>query len=60
MKMPKALSFDKMTFTVALALVALGILMIYSSSAIRAQERFGDSYFFLKRQLIWAFMEHWP
>jgi len=56
MKMPKALSFDKMTFTVALALVALGILMIYSSSAIRAQERFGDSYFFLKRQLIWAFI----
>jgi cell division protein FtsW len=28
--------------------------MIYSSSAIRAQERFGDSYFFLKRQLLWA------
>jgi cell division protein FtsW len=56
MKMSKALSFDKMIFTAALVLVALGILMIYSSSAIRAQERFGDSYFFLKRQLIWAFL----
>jgi len=55
-KMNKSLSFDKMTFTITLVLVALGILMIYSSSAIRAQERFGDSYFFLKRQLIWAFL----
>jgi cell division protein FtsW len=56
MKMSKPLSFDKIALTVALALVALGILMIYSSSAIRAQERFGDSYFFLKRQLVWAFI----
>ncbi len=56
MKMSKALSFDKITLTAALVLVALGIIMIYSSSAIRAQERFGDPYFFLKRQLVWAFM----
>jgi cell division protein FtsW len=28
--------------------------MIYSASAIRAQERFGDPAFFLKRQLLWA------
>jgi len=29
-------------------------VMIYSASAIRAQERFGDPMFFLKRQAIWA------
>ena len=49
-------SFDKLLFTSTLALITLGILMIYSSSAIRAQERFGDPYFFLKRQLVWAFL----
>jgi cell division protein FtsW len=52
--MYRSLSFDKMVFTITLVLIALGILMIYSSSAIRAQERFGDTYYFLKRQLVWA------
>ena len=32
----------------------LGIVMIYSASAIRAQERFGDPTFFLKKQAVWA------
>ncbi|MDH7499882.1 MAG: putative lipid II flippase FtsW [candidate division NC10 bacterium] len=52
--MYRVLSFDKMILTATLVLVALGVLMIYSSSAIRAQDRFGDSSFFLKRQLLWA------
>jgi len=52
--MRRGLLFDKMLFTATLALVALGILMIYSSSAIRAQERFGDPNLFLKKQLLWA------
>jgi cell division protein FtsW len=30
--------------------------MIYSASAIRAQERFGDPAFFLKKQLLWAIL----
>ncbi len=34
-----------------LLLAAIGITMVYSSSAIFARERFGDSYFFLKRQI---------
>jgi cell division protein FtsW len=40
-------------FTVVL-LVGLGITMVYSSSAVLAQERFGDSYFFLKRTVLFA------
>ena len=40
-------------FTVVL-LVGLGITMVYSSSAVLAQERFGDSYFFLKRTVMFA------
>lgn len=49
-----AREYDKVVFTVTLILVGLGIVMIYSASAIRAQERFEDPYFFLKRQALWA------
>jgi cell division protein FtsW len=35
-----------------LLLVAIGVTMVYSSSAIFARERYGDTYFFLKRQLL--------
>lgn len=35
-----------------LALIAIGIIMVYSSSAILARESFHDDYYFLKRQLI--------
>jgi len=38
-------------FFIVLALVSIGTIMIYSASAIIAQERYGDSYFFLKKQL---------
>jgi cell division protein FtsW len=46
--------YDKILFTVTLILVGLGILMVYSASAIRAQEQFGDPSFFLKRHVVWA------
>jgi cell division protein FtsW len=45
---------DRLLLLVTLALVGLGIVMIYSASAIRAQERFGDPSFFLKKQLVYA------
>ncbi len=45
---------DRWLVGVTLALVGLGIVMIYSASAIRAQERFGDPMFFLKKQIVWA------
>ena len=45
---------DQWLLVATLVLVGLGIVMIYSASAIRAQERFGDPTFFLKRQAIWA------
>lgn len=35
-----------------LGLVALGLVMVYSSSAVFANERLGDPTFFLKRQLV--------
>jgi cell division protein FtsW len=38
----------------ALALVAIGIVMVYSTSAIIAGDRFGDPYYFLRRQALYA------
>jgi len=46
---------SKLLFCVIL-LVGIGITMNYSASAVLARERFGDSYFFLKRSLIFAAM----
>ncbi|MDD3345482.1 MAG: putative lipid II flippase FtsW [Candidatus Omnitrophica bacterium] len=37
--------------TVSVVLVCVGIIMIYSSSSIYAWERYGDSFYFLKRHL---------
>ena len=36
---------------VVLTLIAIGVVMIYSSTAIYAWERFKDGAYFLKRQL---------
>ena len=38
-------------FTVTVVLICVGIVMIYSSSSIYAWEKYGDSFFFLKRHL---------
>jgi cell division protein FtsW len=37
-----------------LSLVTFGVVMIYSSSSIVAMERYGDEYYFLKKQLAFA------
>ncbi len=39
-------------FGIALILVAFGVVMIYSASAIYADQRYGDSMYFLKRHLV--------
>jgi cell division protein FtsW len=44
---------DPILFTVILLLTALGVVMVYSSSAIFAQQRFSDSHHFLVRDLVW-------
>ena len=38
-------------FTVAVVLVCIGIVMIYSASGMYAQERYKDQFFFLKRHV---------
>ena len=42
-------------FTIAL-LVLIGIVMVFSSSAVYAMEEYGDSYYFLKRHIVWVIL----
>lgn len=45
---------DIILFIVTLALLSLGIVMVFSASSVTAYEEFGDAYYYLKRQSIWA------
>jgi len=45
---------DYLLLTLVLILMAVGIVMVYSASAILALDRMGSSTFFAKRQTIWA------
>lgn len=44
---------DLVLFAVILSLIGIGIAMSYSASAVYALKTFGDSFFFLKKQLLW-------
>ncbi len=46
----RSLPYDPLLLAVVLALIAFGLVMVYSASAIFAQEKLGDSFHFLKRQ----------
>ncbi len=54
--MPRKASPDYLLFLVVLSLLGLGVVMVYSASAILATERFHDPYFFLKKQCFWALL----
>src|SRR5271157_2055005 len=52
--MAKRVSVDRWMFTVTTVLVFIGLVMIFSASAVMAKERFGSAYEFLLKQLVWA------
>jgi cell division protein FtsW len=45
---------DKTLILVTLTLLVIGVVMIYSASAVLAGRQYGDSLFFIKRQMLWA------
>ena len=44
------LTYDPWILAAVLLLVGLGLVMVYSASAVAAQEKLGDSFHYLKRQ----------
>ncbi|MBI4378488.1 MAG: putative lipid II flippase FtsW [Nitrospinae bacterium] len=54
--MPKKRTFDSIIFVCTIALIGIGIVMVYSSSAVMAMEKFNDPQFFLKRHIMWLIL----
>lgn len=52
--MAKRVSVDRWLFTVTMLLVFVGLVMVFSASAVMAKERFGSPYAFVLRQLFWS------
>src|SRR5579863_7850718 len=51
--MPRSLQPDKKLFGVTLALCFIGVVMVFSASAVTAKQLYGNGYVFLIRQLVW-------
>jgi cell division protein FtsW len=47
---------DLILFLVTVALLSIGVVMVFSASSIKALEELHDPYYFLKRQLIFALL----
>jgi cell division protein FtsW len=52
--MAKRVSVDSWLFTATLLLVFIGLVMVFSASAVMAKDRYGSGYYFLLRQMFWA------
>ena len=52
--MAKRVSVDRVLFIVTLLLVFVGMVMVFSASAVMAKEKYHSGYFFLLRQMGWA------
>lgn len=52
--MPERSGYDRILMVSALILLVIGIIMIYSSSAVIAMQRYGTPLYFLKNQIVWS------
>jgi cell division protein FtsW len=52
--MPRKLAPDLWLFGTVVALASVGVVMVASASTPLAAERFGDPFFFVKKQLFWV------
>lgn len=54
---------DRTVLAVTCALTLMGVIMVFSASGVMAETRYGDSMFFLKRQILWLVLGigvlHW-
>ena len=51
---PSEVGLDRVLVGTVLALCAFGIVMVFSSGAVFAAKKYGDSTYFLKRELVYA------
>jgi len=54
--MARQLESDKVLFAAVVVLVLFGAVMVFSASAVMAADRYGSSYYFLVRQVVWAML----
>ena len=50
---PKPVGMDHILLCVTITLALVGLVMVFSASAVVAGNRFHDSWYYLKRQLVW-------
>ena len=53
---PSEVGVDRVLVGAVLALAAFGVVMVFSSGAVFAAKKYGDSTYFLKRELIYAIL----
>lgn len=53
---PSETGVDRVLVGTVLALLAFGMVMVFSSGAVFAAKKYGDATYFLKRELIYAFL----
>jgi cell division protein FtsW len=54
--MAKLVGVDKWMFFITLLLIVAGLVMVFSASAVMAQERYNSPYTFVGKQAIWALL----
>ncbi|MGB8260140.1 MAG: putative lipid II flippase FtsW [Terracidiphilus sp.] len=54
--MPSRVGVDKWMFFITVLLIVAGLVMVFSASAVLAQERFSSPYTFVGKQAIWALL----
>lgn len=47
---------DYFLLLVALTILSIGVIMVFSSSSVVASSEFGSPYYFLIRQMVWSFL----
>ena len=52
--MAKKVASDSTLFLITALLLGLGLVMVWSASSFHAQERYGNPYHFLVKQVLWA------
>ena len=52
--MARKIGSDKLLFTITVALMMFGLVMIYSASAVLAMEKYGNPFYYAIRQGIWC------